>query len=214
MLRVFMSLLLLVGVAKASDTLPDFRGIRLSSAMTQAQIMHALGADKFKVDPDTNIWTPDKMGDIEKHGMMYVLEKVEFDIGPFCENDGPKKFYCRNPYMVVVFGADHNHGICTEVFVENGVGHTIDVMFDSLQDEEFFEAMYDKYGKSGWKEERDPDMVITDLSNKTHQQVERVTLTKKMHDYTITATNYDIVFTHPLPLYQGLMEMRLVDRNF
>lgn len=46
-------LILLTGAAKAADN-PDFRGIKLGSKMTQAQIMHALGADKFKVDPEIN----------------------------------------------------------------------------------------------------------------------------------------------------------------
>jgi hypothetical protein len=62
-------LLLMGGVVKAADTLPDFRGIRLGSTMTQAQIMHALGADNFKVDPVINIWSDDRKGEVAKHGI-------------------------------------------------------------------------------------------------------------------------------------------------
>jgi hypothetical protein len=147
--------------------------------------------------------------------MTYVVEQVEYDIGPYCKNQGANKFYCRNPYMLEVFGSGRNHGICTaQVFVENGIVHTIDVMFDSLDGAAFFDAMFDKYGSAGWTKENDPTMLITDLSNKTTLQVNRVTLNKKLHDYTIMATNYDIVFTHPGPIYQGIMEIKLVDRNF
>src|ERR1700728_2879535 len=101
-------LMLLVGIAKAGDALPEFRGIRLGSTLTQAQIMHALGSDSFKVDPDINIWTDDRKGEVEKHGMTYMVEQVEFEIGPYCKNEGPKKFYCNNPRMVNVLGEGRN----------------------------------------------------------------------------------------------------------
>jgi len=212
---LFLMLILLSGVARAGDALPEFRGIRLGSAMTQAQIMHALGADTFKVDPEINIWTPELAPEVDKHGTTYMVERLEWQIGPYCKNEGPKKFYCHNPRMLGVFGAGHDHGIRScEIFVENGVVHSIDVSFDSLQEEEFVEAIYDKYGNTGWKLERDPNMVITNLEDKSHIQVARLTRTKKMHDYTIAITNYDIVFTHPFTMFQGIMEMKLIDRNF
>lgn len=211
----FLLLMLLVGVVKAAGALPDFRGIRLGSTMTQTQIMHALGADNFKVDPDINIWTPKLSADVEKHGMTYMVEWLEWGIGPYCKNEGPGKFHCNNPRMLGVFGAGRDHGIrSTEIFVENGMVHSIDVTFDSLQEEEFVEAMYDKYGNTGWKLEKDPNMVITNLEDKSNIQVERLTRTKKMHNYTIMITNYDIVFTHPFTPFQGIMEIKLIDRNF
>jgi hypothetical protein len=212
---LFWMLMLLVGIAKAGDALPEFRGIRLGSVMTQAQIMHALGADQFKVDPEIDIWTNDRKREVEKHGMTYVLEQVEFEIGPYCKNDGPKKFYCNNPRMQNVFGVGRDHGIRgTEIFVENGIVHSIDVTFDSLDEGQFLEAIFDKYGKPGWKAEKDPYMVITNLENKSNIQVERHTFTKKTHDYTIMTTNYDMVFTHPFDMYKGIMEIQLIDRNF
>jgi hypothetical protein len=212
---LFLMLMLLVGVVKAADTLPEFRGIRLGSAMTQTQIMHALGADNFKLDPVINIWAPERKDEVAKYGIHHTYELLESEIGPYCKNEGAKKFYCNNPYMLLVFGEGRNHGICgTEISVENGVVHTIDVTFDSLQEEDFVEAMYDKYGNSGWKIEKDPDMVITNIEDKSHMQVVRLTRTKKMHEYTIVIINYDIIFTHYLPMYQGIMEIRLIDRNF
>jgi hypothetical protein len=211
----FLMLVLLAGVVKAADALPEFRGIRLGSTMTQAQIMHALGADNFKVDPEIKIWTPERKGEVEKHGMHYVLEQVEFDIGPYCENDGPKKFHCNNPRMVNAFAEGRNHGIQgTEIFVENGIVHSIDVIFDSLDEDQFVEAIFDKYGNAGWKLEKDPNMVITNLEDKSNIQVERLTRTKKAHDYTIMMTNFDMVFTHPFYMYHGIMEIKLIDRNF
>jgi hypothetical protein len=207
--------LLLVGTVKAAGAPPEFRGIRLGSTMTQAQIMHALGADNFKVDPEINIWTPALSPEVDKHGMTYMVEKLEFDIGPYCKNDGPKKFHCNNPRMVNAFNEGRNHGIQgTEIFVEDGIVHSIDVIFDSLDEDQFVEAMYDKYGATGWRIEKDPGMVITNLEDKSHVQVERITRNKKAHDYTIMITNYDIVFTHPFYMYHGIMEIKLVDRNF
>jgi hypothetical protein len=206
-------MLLVVGVANASDALPEFRGIRLGSTMTQAQIMHALGADSFKVNPVINIW--ERKGEVKKHGITYMMEQMKFEIGPYCENEGPKKFHCNNPYMLNVFGVGHDHGIRgTQIFVENGVVHSIDVTYESGEDEQFLEAIFDKYGKVGWKVERDPDMVITNLEDKSHIQVERLTRTKNTHDYTIMTQNYDMVFTHPFTTYQGIMEIKLIDRNF
>jgi hypothetical protein len=212
---LFLLSLLLVGTVKAAGGLPEFRGIRLGSTMTQAQIMHALGADNFKVDPEINIWTPALSPEVDKHGMTYMVEKLEFDIGPYCKNDGPKKFHCNNPRMVNAFNEGRNHGIQgTEIFVEDGMVHSIDVIFDSLDEDQFVEAMYDKYGATGWRIENDPGMVITNLEDKSHVQVERITRNKKAHDYTIMITNYDIVFTHPFYMYHGIMEIKLVDRNF
>jgi hypothetical protein len=144
-----------------------------------------------------------------------VVEQVEFEIGPYCENKGPRTFHCNNPHMAGAFNEGRNHGIQgTEIFVEDGKVHTIDVIFDSLDEDQFVEAMYDKYGNSGWKIEKDPYMVITNLEDKSHVQVERITRNKKAHDYTIMITNYDIVFTHPFYMYQGIMEIKVVDRNF
>jgi hypothetical protein len=212
---LLLMLMLLAGVAMAAEALPEFRGIRLGSTMTQAQIMHALGADNFKVDPVINIWAPERKGEVEKHGMTYVVEQVEFEIGPYCENEGPKKFHCNNPHMAGAFNEGRNHGIQgTEIFVEDGIVHSIDVIFDSLDEDQFIEAMYDKYGSSGWKIEKDPYMVITNLEDKSHVQVERITRNKKAHYYTIMITNYDMVFTHPFYMYQGIMEIKLIDRNF
>jgi len=212
---LFLMLMLLVGVVKAADALPEFRGIRLGSTMTQAQIMHALGADKFQVDPVINIWTPERKGEVQKHGMTYMVEQVKWEIGPYCENEGPKKFHCNNPHMQDVFGAGRNHGIQgTEIFVENGIVHSIDVTFDSLDEDQFVEAIFDKYGKGDWRVEKDPYMVITNLEDRSHVQVERLTRTKKAHEYTIMMTNYDMVFTHPFYMYHGIMEIKLIDRNF
>src|ERR1700730_10169342 len=105
---------------------------------------------------------------------------------------------CNNPRMVNVVAEGRNHGIQgTEIFVENGVVHSIDVTFDSLDEDQFVEAIFDKYGKGGWTAEKDPNMVITNIEDKSHVQVERLTRTKKAHDYTIMMTNYDMVFTHP-----------------
>ena len=207
--------LLVAGSSNAADALPEFRGIRLGSTMTQAQIMRALGADNFKVDPEINIWTSELSPEVTKHGMTYMVEKVEFDIGPYCKNEGPKKFMCNNPRMMNVFAEGRNHGIQgTEIFVENGVVHSIDVTFDSMDEDQFVEAIFDKYGNTGWKLEKDPNMVITNLEDKSTLKVERLTRTKKAHDYTIWMTNFDMIFTHPFYMYHGIMEMKLVDRNF
>jgi hypothetical protein len=212
---LFLMFLLLVGTVKAAGALPEFRGIRLGSTMTQAQIMHALGADNFKVDPVIDIWTPELSPEVDKHEMTYMVEVKEDEIGPYCKNEGPKKFYCNNPHMMNVLGIGRDHGIrATEIFVENGTVHTIDVIFDSLEEGQFVEAMYDKYGSVGWMLEKDPFMVITNLDDKSHIQVERLTRTKKSHEYTIMVTNYDIVFTHPFTMYHGIMEIKLIDRNF
>jgi hypothetical protein len=208
-------MLLLVGTAKAADALPEFRGIRLGSTMTQAQIMHALGADNFKVDPVINIWAPELKGEVAKHGMNYMVEQVEWEIGPYCKNDGPKKFMCNNPYMLNVFGVGRDHGIRgTEIFVENGVVHTIDVTFDATQEQQFLEAMYDKYGNAGWKVDKAQSVTITDYEYRTQIQVKRLTRNKKTHDYTIMITNYDTIYTHPVTAFEGIMEIKLVDRNF
>jgi hypothetical protein len=208
-------MLLLVGSAKAATALPEFRGIRLGSVMTQTEIMHALGAEKFKVDPEINIWTPGNSAEIDKHGMTYMVEKLEWQIGPYCKDEGPKKFYCNNPRMASAFNPGRNHGIQQiEIFVEDGVVHTIDITFDSMEEEEFVEAMYDKYGSSGWRVEKAPGMLITNLEDKSNIQVERITRNKKAHDYTMMITNYDIVFTHPFYMYHGIMEIKLIDRNF
>jgi hypothetical protein len=208
-------MLLVAGSANAADALPEFRGIRLGSTMTEAQIMHALGADNFKVDPVMNIWTPELSPEVSKHGMNYMVEKVQWDIGPYCKSEGPKKFMCNNPFMLNVFGVGRNHGITgTQIFVENGTVHSIDVLFNSNDQEAFLEAIFDKYGKTGWKLEKDPFMVITDQESRSQITVERLTRSKKSHDYTIWTTNYDAIYTHPVTSYQGIMEMKLVDRNF
>jgi len=77
--------------------------------------------------------------------------------------------------MLSVFGTGRDHGIRgTEIFVENGVVHSIDVIFDSLEEEAFVEAMYDKFGNVGWKLEKDPNMMITILKTRQTIQVERL----------------------------------------
>jgi hypothetical protein len=118
-------------------------------------------------------------------------------------------------FEVKVFGVGRDHGIPgTEIFVENGVVHSIDVIFDSTEEEQFLEAIFDKYGRVGWNVEKDSTMTITNLEDRSQVQVECLTRTKKTHDYTIKTTNYDTVFTHPITTYDGVMEIKLVDRNF
>jgi len=64
-------------------------------------------------------------------------------------------------------------------------------------------------------------MVVTNRATNNELKVERIIMTNKSQGLNvvtkdrcqISATNYDIIFTHYMPVYQGMLTIELVSKN-
>jgi hypothetical protein len=215
-MRVALVAILLAGAAHAQTADPwQYRGIHLGAKMTPDQIMHAIGVTKYSMDPkEDSIWDPKHRDDV-KHGMQWALEKVEFDLGPNCKTADAQNFNCVDPFPGARHDIGSDHGIVKVwVFVKNGVVHAIDLNFDAVRADEFFDVMFRQFGKEGWVQgEGDTHIAITDLYVKKSLVVDRRILKKESAKYGAYVTDYDIVFTHYMPMYQGSFEMRVLDQQ-
>ncbi len=213
-----LSLALLCNIAHAQSADPwQYRGIHLGSVMTPEQVMHALGIDKYVTNPKKEgIWD-DKHADDVRHGITWAYEKVEFEIGPSCEVTDAKNYNCHDPNAAMrpTRPGGDNHGIVgVSVFVEQGVVKTIDINFDSILAEEFLDVMYRQLGKTGWKQGTgETHIAIVDVSDKSSIQVDRLILKKETPKYGAYVTDYDLAFTHYMPMYQGTLEMKILDQE-
>ena len=213
-----MSLALLGGTAHAQSADPwQFRGIHLGAKMTPSQIMHALGVDEYATNPkEDSIWDPKRGADL-KNGIQWAIDKVEFDVGPRCAITDSENFDCRDPMANLhpsTPGGD-NHGIVKVwVFVKKGVVHSIDLSFDSILADSFFDVMFRQFGKAGWSQgQGETHIAISNVADKTSIVVDRQIFKKESAKYGAYVTDYDIVFTHYMPMYQGIFEMKVLDRQ-
>jgi hypothetical protein len=219
------------GVAQAQQKDPwEYHGIRLGARMTQDQIMHALGANQYVKDPQYDPWNnskgcatkPDqkvcKEADFYQYGTQ-AFEKEEFDIGPSCETKRPGYFDCVNPQVALTTPdwSEKGHGVTrVVVFVREGVVSTIDIFFDSLNADEFFEIVHRKFGTAGWVAEHQQVSIGNVKEPHEWQKFDRTTETKKTSTRSAMMTDYDGIFTHraaPGPLYLGVLEMKLLDQD-
>jgi hypothetical protein len=209
---------LFTGAAHAQVADPwQYRGIHLGAKMTPDQIMHALGVDKYSTNPKQDDVMGPKHKDDLKHGLNWAMEKVEFDTGPRCMITNAQIFDCSDPEAGLhpsTPGGD-NHGIVSVwVFVKNGVVHTIDLKFDSVRADEFFDVMFRQFGRRGWVQGRgDTHIAIIDLYDKTSIVVDRQILQRESAKYGARVTDYDLIFTHYMPMYQGSFEMNILDQH-
>lgn len=204
----------------------EYHGIRLGTRMTQDQIMHALGAEKYAKNPKIDIWNcadKSKEGacapDVEKYGMGAAVEKQEFDIGPFCDDKSSGNFDCVNPLMSASIAnwLEKGHGVSRVlVFVRDDVVSSIDVFFDSVNAEDFFDVVHRKLGAAGWIVEHQQMTVGNETEPHDRMQVDRTIETLKTKTRSAMMTDYDGVFTHNAatgPIYQGILEMKLLDQD-
>lgn len=171
-----------------------YHGIYLGATMTEDQIMHALGADKYvrnpKYDPWNNSSGCDKnpnqkiceQADFQKYGLR-AIEFEEDQIGPSCDEQRPGHFSCVNPWMAgsIPDWNDHGHGVTkVEVFVRDGKVFSIDIMFDSMSVDDFFETAHKQFGP-GWTVERESLYITDDPLRKTGITVDRITEKSKQN---------------------------------
>jgi hypothetical protein len=235
-------MLLSVRATAATDDRWQYHGIHLGAKMTPNQIMAALGAPKYAMNPDIDVWnnhlgcadeqkakTPVcKSAPFHKYGLK-ALEVVETQIGPYCEqkkdaNDKPimTEFSCTNPFMLASFPnwSEKGHGVTSlSVFVRNGVVSSIDMFFDSLNAEDFFEVARRQLGADHWTTEPEQFWIanwneIEKGAQAGGQTVQRITMTKKTPLYSAMMTNYDQIISHPtMPTYRGVCELKLLDQT-
>jgi len=210
----------LAGVSAAAPPC-DFKGLSVGDIKTPQEIMRTLGVMDYKLNPkEKDIWK--NIDDIEKFGSGYVAEKADYELGPACFNNGDSQF-CRIPngYSKNTVGIGNNNDpVSVFVSFRKGKVTEIDVGFDSTMWDAYVPLFKQKYGRN-WGVERDPDMVILNRADQSKIKVERVILTGKTeginpltNDHcTIQATNYDIIFTHYMPVYQGMLSIVLVSKN-
>lgn len=226
----FLVLILLLPVsigARAADPW-QFRGIHLGAKVSEDDIMRALGADKYTKNPEYDPWN-NKYGcdtnpnqqiceesDFKKYGLRAV-EKEEADIGPSCQERDADNYSCVNPWMATQRNwDDHGHGIRkVGVFVHDGVVFAIDIFFDSVDTDDFFEVAHRQFGETNWKTKHQ-DMYIGRNENDAQGiNVDRVIETKQTKEYRVMMSNYDEIFTHIAgPEYMGILEMKMLDQNF
>jgi hypothetical protein len=216
LLLLLLTVLASAAHAQVADTW-QYRGIHLGTKMTPDQIMHAIGVTQYATNPkEDSIWDPKHADDV-KHGIQWAIDKVEFDVGPRCAVTDAQNFDCRDPIANLhpsTPGGD-NHGIVMVwVFVKNGVVHSIDLSFDSLLADAFFDVMFRQFGKAGWVQgQGETHIAITDMYDKTSIVVDRRILRKESSKYSVYVTDYDRVFTHYMPMYQGSFEMKVLDQQ-
>lgn len=194
----------------------QYRGIYLGARTTPAEIMRHLNVDKFNTYSRSpiNIFDPKNRPDLEAHGHTWIFEKLEFELGPHCVVESPSKYYCVNP---LVGGGDESHGVVkVDVFVRHGVVSSIDLQFDSIASDEFFGVVFRKFGRQGWKQgQGETHIGIVDPADKdkTPMFVDRQIWEFSTQRYSAFMTDYDIIFVHYMPMYQGSFEMKLLDQD-
>jgi hypothetical protein len=214
------SLTMVAGTSLAAPPC-DFKGLSVGDIKTPQEIMATLGVKNYKMNPEVkSIW--DKPEDVRKYGMTYLVEKNDFDLGPACFTSSDSD-HCRVPYgynkETVGIGND-NEMVSVFVSFRKGKITEIDVGFDPVIWNDLLPLFNQKYG-SNWNVERDPNMVVTNLADKSQLKVERIILTSKSSGFNpvtkdrcqIQITNQDIIFTHYMPPYQGVLMIKLVSKN-
>jgi hypothetical protein len=211
---------LVTGISLAAPPC-DFKGLSVGDTKTPQKIMEALGVTNYKVNPtEKDIWK--NLEDIAKYGSGYVAEKADYELGPACFTTSNSN-HCRIPYgysKETVGIGNNNDAVSVLVSFRNGKITEIDVGFDATMWDEYVPLFSQKYG-SNWIVERDPFMVVTNRATNNELKVERIIMTNKSQGLNvvtkdrcqISATNYDIIFTHYMPVYQGMLTIELVSKN-
>jgi len=217
-MRTLIALLALISIPVfAADDPWQYHGIHLGAKTTPAQIMQALGVKTYGTyteDP-VNIWD-DKHKDDLKHGLRWAIERQEIDLGPMCTLVDDETFDCGDPNAALRHGpGSDNHGIVRAwVFVRRGVVHEIDLQFDSLAADDFFDIAFRKFGRTGWQHQGEMRVVIVDPETKEKIKVDRQIYVKSSGLYQVNMTDYDDFMIHYAPNYQGNLSMRLLDQDF
>jgi hypothetical protein len=231
----FLFFLLAVQTVQAAQTDErwQYRGIHLGARMTQDQIMAALGVTKYAKNPDIDVWNNHlgcadeakaktqvcKDAPFYKHGGLRASEWVENEIGPYCEQDKqPDSFVCENMQMTGTLPdwLTTGHGVVSVyVHVRNGVVSVIDVGFDYINSDDFFEVAERQLGPDGWHTEREKPLIVVNWDDpKKYKAMERITKTKKTKLYGAMMTDIDMTISHAvLPNYRGVLEMKILDQT-
>jgi hypothetical protein len=198
-----------------ADAPCDFKGVSVGDRMTPAEIMATLGVTKYEMNPAPEPW--DKaFARAKKYGLIPAGEMRDWDIGPHCNDH-----VCVIPYGIGV-GNDDMPVRVTVGFSKEKITE-IDVAFGYGSWESIQPILHRKYGAQ-WVEERDPNMVVTDLDTKRRWVLKRITSKptevgrnpKTGDSCEIWATNIDIVFKHhdPLGPLHSIFVLRLISTNF
>jgi hypothetical protein len=93
--------------------------------------------------------------------------------------------------------------------------HSIDISFDAVSADDFFEVVHRKFGDAHWHVEHEEMKVGNYREPHEWLEVDHVTETMKTKTRSAMMTNYDRGFTHQGggPLYQGILEMKLLDQD-
>ena len=107
----------------------------------------------------------------------------------------------------------------------DGTVAPIDIYFDSNLATEFFQVVHRQFDNAGFWGKGDPICAgpMTIIGNVSPQHpnpdaapvtVERVCETLTTKYYSVSMTNYDIIFAHvTAPMYRGSLEMKLADQE-
>ena len=218
---LFACIFLLVASISLAAPPCDFKGLSVGDIRTPQEIMKTLGVTNYKINPKTkNVW--EDLEDVAKYGSIYMEEKSEFDTGPACFT-GSDSNHCFIPYgynKETVGIGNNNDAVAVYVAFQKGKITGIEVGFDSTRWDDYVPLFNQKFG-SHWTVDRNPDMVVVNRANNHELKVERVILTAKAQGINVAtkdrcqvqATNYDIIFTHYRPMYQGMLTIELVSKN-
>ena len=201
--------------SSSADVPCDFKGISVGDKMSPSEVMSVLGVKDWKMNPPVHTYT-ETVANMEKYGLIPSSEMDDWKTGPYCNKDT-----CMIPYGVSVGNGDM---IPVSVFVafSNGLITEVSVHYNELEWDTVLPILKNKYGDL-WNSDNQ-DLVITDMKNKTHDQVNRILLNHKTGGINqktsdkcqISATNYDIIETHntALGMYQSIFTISLVSKNF
>jgi hypothetical protein len=193
----------------------DFKGVSIGDKMTPTELMTALGIKKYELNAPVTPWY--KRAELaKKYGISASAEIIDWETGPSCDETS-----CQIPYGVGV--GNNNTPVGIFISFRQGLITEIDVSFNETYWDEVLPILQRKYGRD-WAIERDPEMTITNLEDRGHTTVERITMTHhtggrnpKTHDSCrLSATNFDVAFQHhdPLGSFHSVFVIKLVSKNF
>jgi len=192
----------------------DFKGISVGDRMSPNQIMSALGITNYKTNPKRPSYE-DMHPMIEKYGFAGAFELIDEKIGNSCEDSScivSTLAIGNNIPASVFFSFNPNTKIIDAIEIKSN-----EVYWGELKS-----ILINKYG-TDWSVEREKMSILNRQTNKS-RNVDREIMNHKTggknsktnDNCEITATNFDIIFTHPGSngLYQSAVDIKLISKNF